>query len=158
MRLLILLLPWLELFTLIQLGINIGAFRALLYVLATLVAGVLVLRVQGRDMFRRLRAAQEGRVFGPQIMVDDMAMGLAGLLLIIPGLITDTLALLVLFGPLRRRLAQWLFGAPPPSAGGGPGPSGPSGPQRGRGRVDENTIEGDFRRLDESEPDDPWRQ
>jgi len=154
MRLLILLLPWLELFTLIKLGTEVGAFQALLYVLATLVAGIVVLRLQGRDMFRRLRAAQEGRVFGPQIMVDDMAMGLAGLLLIVPGLITDALALLVLFGPMRRRLAQWLFGAPSPGAGarrsGGvdPGPA-PS---------EQTTIEGDYQRVDESEPEDPWRR
>lgn len=154
MRLLILLLPWFELFTLIQLGIKIGAFNAMLYVLATMVAGILVLRLQGRDMFRRLRAAQEGRIFGPQILVDDMAMGLAGALLIVPGLLTDTLAVLVLFGPLRRRLGQWLFGTLPPGAATRPGPGEPAG----RTPQGHTTIEGDYRRVDESEPEDPWRR
>src|SRR6056297_1204390 len=110
MRFLILLLPWLELLTLIQLGISAGAFTALAYVFLTLVAGIMLLRFQGRDMFLRLREAQDGRIFGPQIFVDDMAVGLAALLLMIPGLVTDAAAILVLFGPLRRRVSRWLFG------------------------------------------------
>ena len=40
-------------------------------------------------MFERLRQTQEGRIMGPQLLLDDMAMGLAGLLLMIPGMITD---------------------------------------------------------------------
>jgi UPF0716 protein FxsA len=143
MRLLLLLLPWLELLTLIQLGVAIGALSALAYVFLTLVAGILLLRLQGRDMFRRLREAQEGRLFGPQIFVDDMAVGLAALLLMVPGMITDIAALLVLFGPLRRRLSRWLFGPREAPEGSGPGPD-PSGPSSGP-----TTIEGEWRRVDD---------
>ena len=78
------LLPWLELFTLIQLGIETSALTAIGYVLATLALGILVLQRQGQGMFERLREAQEGRIIGPQLLLDDMAMGLAGLLLITP--------------------------------------------------------------------------
>ena len=137
-------MPWLELLTLIQLGVSIGALTALAYVFLTLVAGIMLLRFQGRDMFVRLREAQDGRIFGPQIFVDDMAVGLAALLLMIPGLITDAAALLVLFGPLRRRLSRWLFGdRSDPGAGRGPG--GPEGPDP----VGPTTIEGEYRRVDE---------
>src|SRR6056297_3365482 len=110
MRVFLLLLPWLELFTLIQLGVATSALVALAYVFLTFVAGLALLRLQGRDLFNRLREAQEGRLFGPQIFVDDMAVGLAALLLMAPGLITDAAAILVLFGPLRRRVSRWLFG------------------------------------------------
>ena len=51
MRLFIGLLPWLELFTLIQLGIETSALTALLYVLFTFMLGVAVLRRQGLGMF-----------------------------------------------------------------------------------------------------------
>lgn len=145
MRILILLLPWLELLTLIQLGVSIGALSALAYVFLTLVGGIMLLRFQGRDMFMRLREAQDGRIFGPQIFVDDMAVGLAALLLMVPGLITDAAAILVLFGPLRRRLSRWLFGgqaAGGPDAGGGPG-AGTASPDG------HTTIEGEYRRVDE---------
>ena len=137
MRLLIMLLPWLELFTLIQLGIETSALTAIGYVLATLALGVLVLQRQGQGMFERLRQAQEGRIIGPQLLLDDMAMGLAGLLLIIPGMITDISALLVMIGPLRRRLANWIYGPQPE----------PYAPRR-----DDSshiTIEGNYRRVDD---------
>jgi UPF0716 protein FxsA len=139
MRLFIMLLPWLELFTLIQLGIETSALTAIGYVLATLALGVLVLQRQGQGMFERLREAQEGRIIGPQLLLDDMAMGLAGLLLIIPGMITDISALLVMIGPLRRRLANWIFGPQPE----------PYAPRR-----DDSshiTIEGNYRRVDDDE-------
>ena len=47
-------------------------------------------------MSQRLRQAQDGRIIGPELLLDDMAMGFAGLLLMIPGMITDLLALVVM--------------------------------------------------------------
>ncbi len=136
MRFFFLLLPWLELFTLIKLGVETSALTALAYVFATLVLGIAVLRRQGQGMFMQLREAQEGRVLGRQLLLDDMVMGLAGLLLIIPGMITDFAAVVVMVGPLRRRLMAW-FGGPQPE---------PYAPERdSQSHV---TIEGDFRRMD----------
>ena len=136
MRFFIMLLPWLELFTLIQLGIKTSALTALAYVFATAFLGLAILQRQGRGMFERLRQAQEGRIIGPQLLVDDMAMGLAGLLLIIPGMITDFAALIVVVGPLRRRLARALLGPQPE----------PYIPERD---ADSHaTIEGSYRRVD----------
>jgi UPF0716 protein FxsA len=137
MRFIIMLLPWLELFTLIQLGVETSALTALLYVLGTFLLGVAVLQRQGRGMFERLRQTQEGRILGPQMLMDDMAMGLAGLLLIFPGLITDVAALGVMIGPLRRRVVRAL---------GGPEPE-PYRPERDSGTHE--TIEGSFRRVDD---------
>ncbi len=110
MRVAILLLPWLELFTLIELGIKTSALTAIAYVFATLFIGLAILRRQGRGMFERLRQAQDGQVLGPELFLDDMAMGFAGLLLMVPGMITDLFALIVMVGPLRRRLARTILG------------------------------------------------
>ena len=137
MRLFIGLLPWLELFTLIQLGIETSALTALLYVLFTFMLGVAVLRRQGLGMFERLRQTQEGRIIGRELLVDDMVMGLAGLLLIFPGLISDFAAVVVMIGPLRRRLAGW-FAGPVPE---------PYAPNHDK--TEKNTIEGDFRHIDD---------
>ena len=139
MRVFILLLPWLELFTLIQLGIETSALTAILYVLATFLLGMAVLRRQGMGMIERLRRAQDGSVIGPQLLVDDMAMGLAGLLLLFPGLITDAAALVVMVGPLRRRLARAI-----------------GGPEPELYRPEEDTsshvtLEGQYRRVDPGE-------
>ena len=113
MRLLIVLLPWIELFGLIQLGVETSALTALAYVLATLALGIVILRRQGAGMFERLRETQQGRILGPELLLEDMAVGLAGLLLIIPGILTDVLGLVVLVGPLRRRLSRALRGPQP---------------------------------------------
>ncbi|MFK8051212.1 MAG: FxsA family protein, partial [Halioglobus sp.] len=139
MRFIVLLLPWLELFTLIQLGINTSALTAVFYVFVTLVLGIVLLRRQGLHMFERLRDVQQGKVLGSQLLVDDMAMGLAAILLMFPGMISDAAALVVMIGPLRRRLAMLL---------GGPRVE-PYVPQRDV--ESEATIEGQFTRLDEQD-------
>lgn len=137
MRYIIILLPWLELFTLIQLGVETSALTALGYVLLTAVLGMWLLRRQGQGMFQRLRAAQQGAVLSPQLLRDDMALGLAGLLLMVPGMISDFAALVVLIGPLRRKLQRW-FGGPPPE---------PLRPESDRSGP--TTLEGEYRRLDD---------
>ncbi|MEP0202305.1 MAG: FxsA family protein [Halioglobus sp.] len=137
MRLFFLLLPWLELFTLIQLGVETSALTALLYVLATLVLGMAIIRHQGMSLITRMQDLQAGRVLGQQLLLDGMAVGIAGLLLMVPGLISDFFAIIVLIGPLRRRLGRWLMGPQPE----------PYVPQRDA--TSESAIEGDFRRVDE---------
>ena len=138
MRFIIALLPWLELFTLVQLGIETSALTAVAYAVGTLLLGLMVLRRQGMEMFDRLRQLQTGGVIGPDLLVDDMAMGLAGVLLMFPGMISDVAAVIVMIGPLRRRLARAI---------GGPQPQ-PYVPERDR--EPSVTIEGQFRRVDDS--------
>ena len=48
MRFAIMLLPWLELFTLIELGIKTSALTALMYVFTTLLLGLAIVQRQGR--------------------------------------------------------------------------------------------------------------
>lgn len=137
MRIAIMLLPWLELFTLIELGIKTSALTAIAYVVFTLFLGLAILRRQGRGMFERLRQGQGGRIIGPELLLDDMAMGFAGLLLMVPGLITDAVALIVMIGPLRRRFARAVLGRQ----------SGTFPPERGR--ESSETIEGVYTRVDD---------
>lgn len=140
MRLLFMLLPWLELFTLIQLGIETSALTALFYVFATFVLGVVVLRRQGAKMLDRMRDVQLGRISGAQLLVDDLSMGLAGVLLMFPGMISDFAALIVMIGPLRRRVAAALGVKPAASA---------HTASAGHEPQDNVTIEGDYTRVDD---------
>ena len=66
-------------------------------------------------------------------------MGFSGLLLMVPGMITDFIALIVLIGPLRRRLARALMGPQPE----------PYIPRQDNGQHE--TIEGTYRRVDDDE-------
>ncbi|MDG2046872.1 MAG: FxsA family protein [Halioglobus sp.] len=137
MRFAIMLLPWLELLTLIELGILTSALTALAYVFVTVVLGLAILRRQGRGMFERLRQAQDGRIIGPELLLDDMALGFAGLLLIFPGMISDFAALIVVIGPLRRRVAKAIMGPQPEVYSAGRDSSG------------HETIEGVYRQVDD---------
>lgn len=145
MRYLIMFLPWLELFTLIKLGVETTALTALAYVLATFVLGILILQYQGREMMEKLRQGQAGTMVGPQLLLDDMAAGFSGVLLMIPGMITDFLAIVVAIGPVRRRLMRFFSS---------PQQAGPDSISREnvRERADPRRaedIEGTFHRVDE---------
>jgi UPF0716 protein FxsA len=145
------LLPWVELFTLIQLGGEIGALMTVAYVFATLMLGLTILRFQGMEIIARLREAQARGVMVGGLLADDLAMGLGGLLLMVPGLITDFAAVLVFVGPIWRRLTGT---TPRAEAPGGPGQAGPfsnTGPldrESPRNRPGDS-IEGEFRRIDD---------
>ena len=73
---------------------------------------------------------------GPQILVDDMALGFAGLLLVIPGMISDFTALVILIGPIRRGLFRMLWAR---------SVSVPASAETAR---PPETIEGEYRRID----------
>ena len=148
MRLLLLLYPWLELLSLIQLGIETSALTALGWVAAMILLGTVMLRQVGLANLNRLRQAQAGRVVpvAQQLLLDDMAVTVAALLLIVPGLVSDALALVFLIGPLRRWLGR-LLGVGAAATTHTPG-SGPDPERPGRGPV---TLEGEYRRLDDDE-------
>jgi len=141
MRLLILLFPWLELWTLIELGARTSALTALAYVFATLVLGIAMIRRQGLTLLQQMQRDAEVGFFSPRLLMDDLALVSAGLLFMVPGIITDVMALLVLIGPLRRRLlglGRWQVHTTHTRTG---GPSGDAD--------DPVTLEGEFRRLDD---------
>ena len=150
MRLIFLLLPWLELWTLIELGAATSAFTAILYVFITLVLGITIIRRQGEGMMLQLREqAQRGGLVNPDWWVDDIALVMVGLLLMIPGLITDFLALVFLVGPLRRSLGR-LLGVRVVRNSYSGAQSGAHSSSRGPGGANEQvTLEGEYRRLDD---------
>jgi len=106
MQLLVILFPFLELFSLIELGEAIGSLNAILYVIATLFLGVTLLKRQGVSLLQRAQEMNSGGWISSRWLLDDMAIGFAAILLIIPGLITDSIALLAMIAPLRRILSR----------------------------------------------------
>ncbi len=107
MRIFLLLLPWLELWTLIELGSDIGAFQTIAYVLLTMLLGGWLIRRQGEGMLMKVKQEFDGsRALNPGLLADGLAMVFCGLLLMMPGLITDVLGLVMMIGPLRRFLLR----------------------------------------------------
>jgi UPF0716 protein FxsA len=95
-RLLLLAIPFIELAGLIILGQAIGVGLTLLWVLGTIVIGILVIKSQGWVMVQRLQA-QMSQTGSPLIVLKSGMWGvLAGVLLVIPGVLTDAAALVCL--------------------------------------------------------------
>lgn len=98
-----LILPVLELYLLFVLADEIGGLSTLLWVITTAVIGVAVMRGQGQNGMRRvMQRVQQGESPGQELL-NNMLLGFAGLMLILPGLITDSIGLLLLVPLLRQR-------------------------------------------------------
>lgn len=99
--LLFIVVPIAELAVLIQVGQWIGIWWTLALLLASALLGSTLLRVQGRAAWRRFNEAlAAGRVPHREV-VDGVLVIFGGVLLIVPGFITDVLGLLFLFPPTR---------------------------------------------------------
>ena len=101
----VLLIVWViaEIFVVIQVANAIGALLTVVLLIASLPLGVWVLRHQGAAAWRRLVVAvDEGRPPAPEV-ADGALVLLGGMLLIVPGFITDALAL-ILLAPTRALL------------------------------------------------------
>ena len=99
-------LPILEMYVLISVGSNIGAFNTILLVLLTALIGFALLRVQG---FRTLINARN-KLGMAQLPAEELITGIflaiGGALLLTPGFITDFFGLLCLVPVTRRFLLK----------------------------------------------------
>ncbi|KAA0597615.1 UPF0716 protein FxsA [Azospirillum lipoferum] len=108
--LLILLLPILEIVGFIQVGDWIGAGPTIGLLALSAVVGVLLVRHQGLASLSRAQAAAARGEAPIGTVLDGFCAVLAGILLIIPGFLTDILGIMLLIRPLRRGIGRWLLG------------------------------------------------
>jgi UPF0716 protein FxsA len=130
--LLLLLFPLAEIATFILVGGAIGLVRTLMLVILSGLVGWIMLRDAGVITAIKLQR-QHGNPAA--VLAEGGARMLAGLLLLIPGFLTDIAAILVLIPKTRALLFSGIASG---------GPSG--GPAQPAPRPD--VIEGDFRRID----------
>lgn len=119
-----LLTPIVEMYLLIRVGGYLGAWPTVALVVLAAVAGVALVRTQGLATLTRGMRRLEGGQLPAQEMVEGLVLAVAGVLLLIPGLLTDVLALLLLVPPLRHRLARRMLARATAAGPGGhrPGP------------------------------------
>jgi UPF0716 protein FxsA len=101
-------LPVLEIFVFIEVGHAIGWLAASVALLASSVLGARLLRLQGRSAIERVTLAVSERRAPARAAIDGLLGFLGGVLLAIPGFVTDAFGVLLLL-PLTRRLAgRWI--------------------------------------------------
>ncbi len=156
-------MPILEIFLLIQVGSAIGALATIAIVILTAVLGTWMLRAQGLSTLAKAQTRLTGGEVPAFEMMEGLALGVGGALLLTPGFVTDAIGFACLIPFTRRLLVRGLsrrvsvgsvasgFGATMSS-----GPAGATGQQsspfkqagKSKPEIDGDVIEGEYTRKD----------
>ena len=152
MPLLLLAYPFLELWSLLELSAEAGALVTIGYILLMIVLGYWLLQMAGRSALLTAGRFPSAAAIRGQLFAGEISVAFGAVLLMIPGLLSDFLALYV----FSRAALKAVFGGP----GSRPGPRAAE-PERDipnhrpnrssddasdRGPI---TLEGDFSRVDD---------
>ncbi len=99
-------IPFIEVVILVRIGSYIGFWPTILLIIVTGIAGAYLSRLQGYKIIMELRATiQAGRI-PTQKIFEGIAVLIASVLLITPGVLTDLFGLLLLHPAFRIYLIQ----------------------------------------------------
>lgn len=163
-------MPIIEIGLLLRVGNILGWLPTLLIVIVTAIIGSAMLRQQGLATLDRARQRMDSGELPAQQLLEGVFIMIGGVLLLTPGLVTDTCGFLCLIPITRQWLANKIasraivgFAGAGNGAGGGnqsapSGASHSSGPQPGAGSAKPSSrqgnssgviIDGDFKRIDD---------
>ena len=104
-----LILPILEMYVLIKVGANIGAFNTVLLVLLTAMIGLSLLRYQGFKTLVNARNKLEKAQLPTDEILTGIFLAVGGALLLTPGFVTDTFGMLSLIPTTRVFIINLFF-------------------------------------------------
>ena len=107
--LVVLIIPFAEIYLLLQGGSVIGAFSTIFLVVFTAALGAWLLRQQGFSTFRRFQESLAQGVIPAYEMIEGPIILLGGALLLTPGFITDIVGFACLVPSLRKKIAQYVL-------------------------------------------------
>jgi UPF0716 protein FxsA len=99
--------PILEIAVFIVVGQQIGVMATLAMIFITAVIGSILLRVQGFGLLRQIQKVMDEGGVPDRELVHGVMILLAGVLLLTPGFVTDTVGFLLFIPPVRD--AAWRF-------------------------------------------------
>ena len=104
---LFLVIPFVEIYVLLQVSHVIGVPETLVLLIAVSVVGAWLVKREGLATWRRARQAIDaGRVPGTEL-VDGVLILLAGALLLTPGFVSDVFGIFLLLPPVRRGVRRF---------------------------------------------------
>ena len=103
---LFLVVPFVEIYLLVEIGARIGAPWTILLVVLTAIVGAWLVRVQGLATWRRFQASLARSELPATALVEGLCLLIAGALLITPGFFTDAAGFACLIPPLRRTVIR----------------------------------------------------
>lgn len=96
--------PLLELYVLIRVGSQIGALPTIALSILTAMIGIWLVRRQGFSLLLRVHEQADRGEIPALEMMNGALIIIAGLLLLVPGFLSDTLGLLLLVPPIREAM------------------------------------------------------
>ena len=101
-------IPIIEIYLLIEIGSMFGALTAVALVIITGFLGAFLARMQGlQTLYRIQESLREGRMPSGELL-DALLIGIAGLVLLTPGFLTDSAGFLLLIPATRNAIKNWL--------------------------------------------------
>jgi UPF0716 protein FxsA len=104
-----LIVPFVEIYLLLQVGGLIGAFPTIFLVVTTAALGAWLLRRQGFATWQRFQSNLAQGTIPAYEMIEGPILLVGGALLLTPGFFTDILGFACLLPGLRRRIAQYVI-------------------------------------------------
>ena len=99
--------PLVEITLFVQIGGEIGIIGTLLIIVATAAAGAFLIRRQGLAILQEIAlCANEGRDVGKHLLHGFLIL-VAGLLMLTPGFLTDSVGISLAFPAVRQALIAW---------------------------------------------------
>lgn len=139
-------IPLTELYFLIKVGAQIGAFPTIFLTVFTALLGGYMVRHQGFSTLMRVREMVDRGEMPAIEMMEGAVLLVCGVLLLLPGFITDVVGFVFLVPPIRR----WLLTAGLQGSG-VMRPGAPSAGAQGQARAPD-VIEGEFKREEDEPP------
>jgi UPF0716 protein FxsA len=104
---LILLIAWMVLESLLigEISDRIGGLPVFILLVGIAALGVQLIQRQGFKVLATVQASMQRQELPAVALLDSLIVFIAGALLILPGFLSDGIALMMLFGGLRKRLA-----------------------------------------------------
>jgi len=100
--------PLIELYFLIKIGGAIGALNTIVLILGTAILGSILVRWQGLKTMQQIMSQLSQNKIPAEEMVDAVLIFVGGGMLITPGVLTDFLALFLVFPYTRTLFKRWL--------------------------------------------------
>jgi len=134
-----LVIPFVEIYLLLQIGGIVGVFPTIALVVLTAIIGAGLLRQQGLATWQRFQDNLAKGTLPAYEMVEGPILLVGGALLLTPGFFTDIIGFACLIPPMRKKIAQYIIEKRLVQAG---------MPPHQQPKAQPDVIEGEFRKED----------
>ncbi len=100
--------PMAELYILIKIGSYLGAFNTIFLIVITGILGALLARLEGLRTLRQIMRSMSQGIVPAEELVDSVLIFVAGIVLVTPGVLTDSMGLFLLVPYTRTIFKRWL--------------------------------------------------